>query len=163
MNRALIASLTLALAGAAAAQTGPVVTVDAGAPLAAKLTIYGARDIEGLKSDLRDAVLRALASQHGGPCRPVRVALTLVDAAPNHPTFKQLSDNPGLDMLRSRSLGGADIAAKLQCADGRTASLHESYYETDIRMVRMAGVWGDADFAIDRTAQRIAHGDFDQR
>ncbi|MEW6599105.1 MAG: hypothetical protein AB1429_16590 [Pseudomonadota bacterium] len=166
MIRALAAGVILVLVGAAAAQTAPgitpVISVDIGAPLAAKIPTYGARDVDELKTDLRNAVARALDRAHGGPCRPTRVALILVDATPNHPTFKQIGDNPGLDMLRSRSLGGADILAQLQCADGRPAHVHESYAETDIRMARAASTWSDAELAIDLVARRIAHGDFDR-
>jgi hypothetical protein len=164
MIRALAASVILALAGAAAAQTAPgitpVISVDIGAPLAAKLKNYGARDIDDVKRDLRDSVARALDDAHGGPCRPMRVALTLVDAIPNRPTMEQMQSHPGLD-YRSFGLGGADIVAQLQCADGRAASVHERYYETDIRMERMVSTWSDAERAIDLVARRIAHGDFD--
>jgi hypothetical protein len=164
MIRALVCTaLALALAGAASAQPAPIITVAVGPPLAAKLKAYGAREVGDLQAELRDTVARAVDHAHGGPCRPVRVALTLVDATPNHPTFQQVGDNPSLDMLRSRSLGGADVVADLQCADGGRASVHERYYETDIRMVRAAGVWTDAGIAFDHTAWRIARGEFDRR
>lgn len=165
MIRALAASVILAFAGAAAAQTAPgimpMITVDIGAPLAAKLKNYGARDIDDLKRDLRDAAVRALDHAHGGPCRPTRVAFTLVDAIPNRPTMEQMQTHPGLD-YRSFGLGGADIIAQLQCADGRAASVHERYFETDIRMERMVSTWSDAGLAIDRVARRIAQGEFDR-
>jgi hypothetical protein len=165
MIRALASSVILALAGAATAQTPPgsmpAISVDIGAPLAAKLKTYGARDIDDLKRDLRDSVGQALFRAHGRPCRPTRVALTLVDAIPNRPTMEQMQSHPGLD-YRSFGLGGADIVAQLQCADGRAESLHERYFETDIRMERMVSTWSDAERAIDLAARRIALGDFDR-
>lgn len=166
MIRALVLS-TVALVSAAAAHAQPApnvtpqITVDIGAPLAAKLKTYGARDIEDLKNDLRNAVGQALFRAHGRPCRPTRVALTLVDAIPNRPTMEQMQSHPGLD-YRSFGLGGADIVAQLQCADGRAESVHERYFETDIRVERMVSTWSDAERAIDLAARRIALGDFDR-
>ena len=83
----------------------PVVTI--GPELQEKaVETYGVRDVEDLANQLRKDVERELG--RSGAYDGARIELTLVDAAPNRPTFKQLSDTPGLS-LASFGLGGAKI------------------------------------------------------
>src|SRR5450432_1998286 len=48
-----------------------------------------------------------------------RIDVTVIEADPTHPTRRQLLDQPGLDFLRSKSIGGAELSAKVFNADGR--------------------------------------------
>src|SRR5258705_11412994 len=88
---ALLSTATVAFAAPAS------VTVTVGPELQEKaVETYGVRDVEDLATQLRKGVERELG--RSGAYDGARIELTLVDAAPNRPTFKQLSDTPGLSL-----------------------------------------------------------------
>jgi hypothetical protein len=133
-----------------------VVDVSIGPQLQAKAErTYGVRDVRELADQLRKNVERELAKT--GAYDGARIDLVLADAIPNHPTFKQLSDTPGLSSL-SFSLGGAEIDGRVIAADGHETPLHHRYYETDIRHSYAQGIWSDAESSIDQFAHRLARG-----
>jgi hypothetical protein len=145
-------ALALALTTTAGAQTGQV-SVTIGPELQAKASEkYGVREVERLADSLRRDVERALAKRGGG-----RAELVLVDAKPNRPTFKQMSDKPGLS-FQSFGIGGATIEGRIVTADGRETPFTYRWYESDIRNVMPTSTWGDAERAFDRAARRIARG-----
>ncbi|MBU6372030.1 MAG: hypothetical protein KJS97_04820 [Alphaproteobacteria bacterium] len=107
---------------------------------------YGQREGEKLSADVRRYIERAVA----GASAPTatRVDVEIVDAKPNRPTMKQMTDIPGLSM-ESIGIGGAALRATLRDASGaelRTVSY--SWYESDIRDVMAASTWSDANRAI---------------
>ena len=116
----------------------------------------GARDVQQLADDLKRQVGRSL--DRTGVLNGARLELTLVDAKPNRPTFKQLTDQPGLSM-ESFGVGGATIEGKAVAVDGTVTPLGYRWYETDIRNARYQTTWGDADTAIYQFANRLARGD----
>jgi len=153
----LAAAAGLATAVASAAQAAPaMVDVTIGPQLQAKAEkTYGVRDVRDLADELRTTVERQLART--GAYDGARIDLVLTEATPNHPTFKQLSDTPGLSM-RSFGLGGARIEGKIVAADGRETPVSYHYEETDIRQARATGTWSDAEWTMQQFAYQLARG-----
>ncbi len=114
---------------------------------------YGVREEAILLRKLEAQVRSRLAKKN---IEIASLELVLEDAAPTKPTFKQMSDKPGLDYMRSISLGGARITARAFDEDG--ALIHETTYkwfENDITMAVGAGTWTDANRAFNRFSFRL--------
>jgi hypothetical protein len=152
---AITAISLLASAGAAAAAPASV-TVYVGPELQEKAArTLGVRDVDSLASDLRKAVERRLAKTNAFD--GARIVLELADAQPNRPTFKQLTDTPGLS-YQSFGVGGARIEGHAIAPNGVMTPLSYSYYEPDIRYARQGGTWADAYWTIDRFAYDLGRG-----
>lgn len=119
----------------------------------------GAREGEFLSGYVRDLVAEALA-QHGGALAesgPITIDITIVDADPNRPTMQQLHDQPGLDAIRSISIGGAELRAVLRGPDGQVLSeVTHRRYNYDIRDAVGSGTWTEARRAIRQFATKVA-------
>jgi hypothetical protein len=154
---ALITAAAL-LASASAALGAPAsVTVSLGPKLQAKAErTYGVREVNDIAADLQKAVDARLAKT--GAFDGGRIELVLVDATPNRPTFKQLSDLSGL-APRSFGLGGATIEGRAIKADGTVIPLAYSDYPSDIREARNDATWTDAEAAIQRFAYSLGRRD----
>ena len=150
-------STTLAAGLATAAQAAPAsVNVVVGPELQAKAErYYGVRDVNQLADELRTTVTQRLA--RSGAYDGARIELVLADATPNRPTFKQLGDKPGLSE-RSFGIGGARIEGRVVEADGRVTPVRYSYQATGLDDASRAGIWGDADWTIERFAFELGHG-----
>jgi hypothetical protein len=147
---ALLASATAAFAAPAS------VTVTVGPELQNKAVAkYGVREVDRLATELRKDVERELART--GAYDGARIELTLVDAVPNRPTFKQLSDTPGLS-LQSFGIGGAKIEGQAIAPGGAVTPLKYSWYEPDIRQTWANSTWSDAQWTISRFADQLASG-----
>ncbi len=86
-----------------------------------------------------------------------RVVVTIEDAKPNRPTFKQVSDKIGLDAIRSFSIGGARLSGIAYDASGKEIGRYEhKWYESDISNSAVGGTWTDARTAFDRFSRRFA-------
>jgi hypothetical protein len=162
----LVLSLLLAGAPLAAAAREPAavaetavadVRVTVGGELARKTGEYGARDVDGLRDDLRDAVERALRRRGRLGHEGVRLELVIVDAAPNRPTMEQLARTPGLSM-RSLAIGGATIEGVETGADGRTRPIRYRWWSDSLRDSAGSSTWTDAERAFDRFAADYADG-----
>jgi len=157
MRRLALAAVAAALSTGSSALAAPAhVDVAIGPALQAKAEmVYGVRDVRDLADDLRRGVERRLAdnSAYDG----ARIELTLTDAVPNRPTFKQLSDVPGLS-FGSFGVGGASIEGRIVAADGRVSPVAYRYYETDIRYARQNTTWSDAQWTIQQFADKLARG-----
>jgi hypothetical protein len=152
---ALAAAALLSSAGAAFAAPASV-NVTVGPELQKKaVEKYGVRDVDRLATELRENVARDLART--GAYDGSRIELVLVDAQPNRPTFKQMSDKPGLS-FESFGIGGARIEGKAIAPGGAVTPVKYSYYETDIRQSRGHSTWSDAQWTINRFAYRLANG-----
>lgn len=115
---------------------------------------YGVKEGEKLSKDVRTDLERELRKAN---IDPASITVTIRDAKPNRPTMQQLSDEPGLDMLRSKSIGGMDLAGVAYDASGNVVGeLEYDWYETNIQMVGATGVWGDANRASSRFARKFA-------
>lgn len=86
-----------------------------------------------------------------------RVVVTIEDAKPNRPTFEQVSSKPGLDPMRSISIGGARVTGIAYDASGaEIGRLDYDWYETSLQNVVAATTWTDARTAFDRFSRRFA-------
>jgi len=85
------------------------------------------------------------------------VVLTIEDAQPNRPTFAQVSSKPGLDPIRSISIGGAKVSGiAYDAAGAEIGTCSYDWYETDIMQVVSATTWTDARSVFARFATRCA-------
>jgi hypothetical protein len=158
---AFAAAVSLAATSAAlAAPLPPVASVHVAVSpeLRAKAEkTYGVRDIERLAAELQSDVERALSRTGALGGSGGRLELVLVDAKPNRPTFKQMGDKPGLS-YQSISLGGATIEGRAIGADGSVTPVAYRWYEHDIRDAYYGGTWSDAQWTIQRFANRLGRG-----
>ena len=161
MRAVLLATFaSLALAGSALAVEPPATTsveVKLSPELQKKAADdYGVRDVQRLADDLKKDVEREL--DRTGVLAGGRVELTLVDARPNRPTFKQLGDRPGLS-FESFGTGGATIEGQAISVDGHVTPVRYQWYESDIRQAKLTTTWSDAGRAIDRFAFQLGRGE----
>ena len=114
---------------------------------------FGVREGEDLARDLKKSLERSLASVDAP--QALRIDVEIVDARPNRPTFKQLTDTPGLSM-QSIGVGGAALRGVLRDASGAEVStVAYDWYETDINNVFASSTWTDANRAFRWFATRI--------
>nr|WP_321361006.1 hypothetical protein [uncultured Hyphomonas sp.] len=114
---------------------------------------YGTREGEYLMKDVKDDLTRELKK---AGVDTARIDVTIVDAKPSKPTFKQLGDKPGLDYGLSKSLGGMELSAVTYDEAGNETSEYEySWYENDLRMTGIS-TWYDANKASNRFARNFA-------
>ncbi len=156
-NFAFLAPLTaaLALAGAAAAQPSAVV-VTVSPDFAKTAAELGQRDVQQQVDDLTAKVTRVLTERHA--LEGARIELTITDLKPNRPTMQQAALKPGLDMMRSRSIGGAAIEGTVTTASGEVQPVKYDYYSDSLADVRGFSTWQDANTAFDRLARNLATG-----
>jgi len=115
---------------------------------------YGVREANILTAALISKVENHFARQG---VKAERVVVTIEDAKPNRPTFQQVSDKPGLDPMRSISIGGAHLVGVAYDASGKEiGTLDYDWYETDLSNVIAATTWSDARWTFDRFARRFA-------
>ncbi len=120
----------------------------------------GAREGERLQTDLTNAVTRELTARgasmgQGG----ITIELSIIDADPNRPTWQQLANRPGLDYMRSISVGGAELRALLRGADGQIISeVNHRRYNHSIADAALgaSNTWSEAQRTIRRFASRVA-------
>jgi hypothetical protein len=150
----LASAAILGAGGALAAPASVNVTVGPELQLKAQRSL-GVRDVDDLAKTLQTDVAKQLAKTgaYGG----ARIDLVLVDAKPNRPTFKQLSDTPGLS-LRSFGIGGARIEGRAVAADGAVTPLAYDYFAPDIRWARGETTWSDAEQTFEAFAAKLGRG-----
>ncbi len=149
---AAIAGLVLAAAAPASALT---VEAKVSPEFQTKLEEdYGVREAAILTEALTSKVEAAFARQG---VKADRVVVTIEDAKPNRPTWEQVADKPGLDPMRSVSIGGARVSGIAYDASGaQIGTLDYDWYETDLSNVIAAATWSDARWTFDRFARRFA-------
>lgn len=149
-----------AFANAAAAQIVTLAPVSFSEAMQTSLEEdIGLREAERLQEAAHDVVAAALARRGAtvGPNGDVTIEIEVVDAEPNRPTMQQLSNTPGLDAIRSISIGGAELRAVLRTADGRTVEVRDDYYDPTIEYASWrAGTWSAARVAMRRFANKVA-------
>lgn len=158
MRKIILAGAVLALGLASTALAAPAsVEVAVGPELQEKAAkTYGVKEIDRLADMLRADVERSLART--GAYDGARIELVLVDAIPNRPTFKQMTDTPGLSFM-SFGVGGAAIEGRAIAPDGTATPLSYRWYESDIRRTHANWTWADADWAFNRFAHRLGRGE----
>ncbi|MFZ4165889.1 hypothetical protein [Brevundimonas sp. NPDC058933] len=159
---AFIAPVTAALALASAVSAQPSAVVVTVSPDFAKTAEeLGQRDVQQQIDDLTATVTRVLTQRDA--LDGARIELTITDLKPNRPTMQQLSDKPGLDAMRSISIGGAAIEGTVTTAAGGTQPVKYDYYSTNLADVRGYSTWQDARTAYDRLARNLAEGRYVKR
>ncbi len=153
MRFALVALAGLALAAAPAS----ALTVEAkvSPEFQAKLEDdYGVREARILTNALVSKVEGAFTRQG---VKAERVVVTIEDAKPNRPTMQQISATPGLDPMRSISIGGARVTGTAYDVAGTAiGTLEYDWYETDLSNAVGSTTWSDARWSFDRFARRFA-------
>lgn len=154
---AFLAPFAAMLGAAALAQAQPAqINVALGDKLQKEAPKLGERDVSQQAARLTQLVERALARDTA--LDGARIDLVLTDLKPNRPTFQQMSDRPGLDAIRSRSIGGATIEGQATLADGRVEPIRYDWYSTTLADVVGYSTWTDADRAFSRLASNLAAG-----
>ncbi len=146
----------VALAASPALAQAPTINVALGSDLQTKVEELGERDVSEQTTRLMEVVQSTLARR--GALDGATINLVLTDLKPNRPTFQQLTDRPGLDGIRSVSIGGATIEGTITTADGRVQPVKYDWYSSNIAEVRGFGTWQDADRAYRRLAANLADG-----
>lgn len=148
MRSAAVLSALLLTAFAGAAVAAPSVDVTIGPKLQKKADKYGVREFDYLSRDLQRSFARAPELDGA------TVKLTIAEATPNRPTFKQLGDTIGLSM-QSIGIGGAKIEGTVTYPDGRVQPVSYSRYDFDIREAIGSTTWTGAQRAFDMAARKV--------
>lgn len=148
----------LALAQSAAAVT--IAPVSFSPEFEVKLSEeLGASEGDYLRTYVEEAVQEELAREgvqlgSGGGA----IEIVIVDADPNRPTMQQLRDTPGLDPIRSFSIGGASLRAVVRGANGEvlTEVEHSRYNHNIDEFAGVPNTWSEARSSIRSFARRVA-------
>jgi len=162
--RAPHASCAVCAAGAAAlllarglpAEPLAVTGVDFAPAVNAKWPEYGAAEAATLRKAIRAAVARE--KNCGAVPAGIGVIVTVEDLAPSRLTREQLAANPSLDVVHSKSLGGAELKGEL--LDARQHVLTTVSYRWFAPTIDVGSAardpWADARLAIEGFAGRLA-------
>ncbi|MEG1451661.1 hypothetical protein [Brevundimonas sp.] len=153
----MASALSLVTATAALAQPAAI-NVSISPDFAADAAKLGERDVNEQVADLTRQVERTLNNSDALDGAVINLVIT--DLKPNRPTMQQLTDRPGLDSMRSLSVGGAAVEGDVTLADGTKQDVKFKYYSTDIRDAVGAAIWTDANRAYSRLARNLAEGRF---
>jgi hypothetical protein len=114
----------------------------------------GVREARVLSDALTQKLTRVFTEQG---VKAEKIVVTIEDARPNRPTMEQVSQKPGLDSMRSISLGGAKLSGIAYDAAGNEIGRFDyRWYETDLSNVVAATTWSDARSTFDKFARRFA-------
>lgn len=152
---ALVAGLLLA--PALTAGQLPVAAVDFSPAAMDKLQQqYG----ENEAATLQSAILAAVSQEAARVDIPagLTVTVTVRDIAPTHPTRKQSADNPALDVIETKYIGGADLAGEVRDANQRIlTTVTYRYFAPTLKLGSISlDPWADARLSIDRFAVKVA-------
>jgi hypothetical protein len=132
------------------------VTIDFAPPVTTRLQRYGAAEAAALRA----AILAALARETGRVAMPANLAATVMvqDIAATHPTAKQVSDDPALDAVRTKYLGGAGLIGYVRDAKQHVVAVvtYRHFAPTLIQGSASLDPWADARLAIDQFAAKLA-------
>ena len=127
------------------------------APLVARLhKDFGDDEVPTLQQLVTKAVFKVMGLSACG--KVVSIQIQIEDAAPTHPTRWQMANDPSIDFLHSKSVGGADLTGRLLGADGQpVATVKYRRYAPDIRTISIvADSWADARVTVDQFASELA-------
>ena len=154
---------TLLGAGAALAAPDtprPAITVTFAPPVETKLREqFGSKEADVLRQDVIERVgeslLKASLANPGLGALTAEVQFT--DLASTHPTREQSFEQPGLDPLRSKSVGGAALHGTVHDANGKeVASLTMKRFAPDLTTISASGdAWADARITIRMFASKL--------
>lgn len=135
----------------------PIPTAVDFAPAAAtKMQRYGESELATLTTAIVSAVSRqsSCSAVPGG----LAVAVTVQDIASTRPTLKQQRDNPTVDPVRTKYLGGAALSGEVRDASRHVvATVSYRYFPFSLPLGSVSvDPWADARLAIDGFAARLA-------
>jgi hypothetical protein len=162
-GRTLIAAATALLLAPALPATQsmppaqPVPTAVEFAPAAAaKMRRYG----ESERATLTSAIVSAVSRQSSCAAVPgeLTVAVTVQDVASTRPTLKQQTDNPTLDPVRTKYLGGAALSGEVRDASHNVVTrVSYRYFPFSLPLGSVSvDPWADARLAIEGFAAKLA-------
>lgn len=158
---ALIAPLVaLLMAGVVQAQPAGI-SVDLGPRVQEDINKLGEREINEQVVRLTDSVRTALADN--AELKDAQIHLVVTDLKPNRPTFHQVSVEPGLDAINSRSIGGVAVEGEIVKADGQRIPVRFSRFNSNLAEVRGFSTWQEATRGYDRFARNLATGRYVSR
>jgi hypothetical protein len=132
------------------------ITIDFAPRVTTKLQRYGAEETAALRA----AIVAAVARETGRVAMPANLAATVMvqDIAPTHPTAKQVSDDPALDAVRTKYLGGAELIGYVRDAKQRVVAVvtYRHFAPTLAQGSASLDPWADARLAIDQFAAKLA-------
>jgi hypothetical protein len=154
IGRILIAAGLLLTPGLLAGELSAV-TIDFAPRVTTKLQRYGANETAALRA----AIVAALARETGRVATPAGLAVTVMvqDIAPTHPTAKQVSDDPALDAVRTKYLGGAELIGSVRDANQQVLATvtYRHFAPTLLQGSASLDPWADARLAIDQFAAKL--------
>ena len=153
---ALLGLAALAVAASAQAQTLEQVSYSPEFQTALEDDI-GLREGEYLRENVTRAIERAIARRDVAQSG-VRIDVVIEDAQPNRFTMQQLRERPGVDPIRSVSVGGAELRAVLRGGDGAVlAEVEHRRYSASLRDLFFEPLtWTDANRTIRQFAEKVA-------
>ncbi len=120
---------------------------------------FGPREGEYLTTAVVNTVSRALAREGATltAAAPIVIEISILNADPNRPTMQQVAARPGLDFMRSYSIGGAELHAVL-LRDGQVLGevSHRRYDHSIDELLGPPGTWSSARRAIQQFANKVA-------
>jgi len=149
-------AVALLLAPALPAAELAVTGIDFAPAVQTKLQDYGAAEAGTLREAIRTAVARE------SDCRSLPaeagVTVTVEDLAPSRLTRKQLDDNPSLDVVHSKLLGGAELKGEVHDTQWHVlTTVSYRYFAPTITVGSPArDPWADARLAIAGFAGKLA-------
>jgi len=117
---------------------------------------YGAAEAATLRKAIRAAVARE--KECSALPTGVGINVTVEDLAPSRLTREQLAANPSLDVVHSKSLGGAELKGEVLDAQQHVlTTVSYRYFAPTITVGSVArDPWADARLAIDGFAGKLA-------
>ncbi|HRO03397.1 MAG TPA: hypothetical protein PLS69_07325 [Terricaulis sp.] len=152
----LLSAAALAFASAASAQTLEQVSYSPEFQTELQDEL-GIREGEYLRENITRAIDRAIARRNVA-ASGVRIDVVIEDAQPNRFTMQQMRTRPGVDPLRSVSVGGAELRAVLRAPDGAvlTEVEHRRYSDSLRDLFFEPLTWTDANRTIRQFAEKVA-------
>ena len=133
-----------------------VTTIEFAPRVTMKLLRYGVDETAALRA----TILAAVARETGRSAMPAGLAVTVMvqDLAPTHPTRKQVSDDPAVDAVRTKYLGGAELIGYVRDANQHVVATvtYRHFAPTLVQGSASLDPWADARLAIDQFAARLA-------
>ena len=151
------AALTVATSGTALAQP-EAINITISPKFAHQVEKLGEREVDDQIADLTRELNRTL--ERRGALQGATLDLVITDLKPNRPTMQQMVDRPGLDPIRSLSVGGAAFEGTVTTADGVKHAVKYDYYSPTIYDSLGSATWADANRAYLRFATNLANGRF---
>jgi hypothetical protein len=152
----LLGAAALLLARGLPASPLAVTGIDFAPAVNAKWPEYGKAEAATLRKTIRAAV--AGRKECSAVSEGIGVNVTVEDLAPTRPTRQQSLDNPSLDVVRSKSLGGAELKGEVLDAQQHVLTTVSYRYFAPTLYGGSVSLdpWADAQLAIDGFAGKLA-------